>query len=55
MVQATRLSITEHTRLPWRIHKIANDFRVLDVWTLPTPGGADDFPRLVKLMRSYDA
>ena len=29
--------------------------RVLDVWTLPTPGGHDDFPRLVKLMRSYDA
>ncbi len=55
MVQATRLPITEHTRQPWRIHEIANDFRVLDVWTLPTPGGADDFPRLVKLMRSYDA
>ena len=55
MVQATRLPVTEHTRMPWRIHQIANDFRVLDVWALPTPGGADDFPRLIALMWSYDA
>ena len=26
-----------------RIHEIAKDFRVLDVWALPTPGGQDDF------------
>ena len=35
---------------PWRIHAIANDFRVEDVWALPTPGGPDDFARLVALM-----
>ena len=40
----------EHTSRPWRIHEIAKDFRVLDVWALPTPGGPDDFPQLVRLM-----
>jgi hypothetical protein len=55
MVQASRLPISEHTRMPWRIHSIANDFHVEDVWALPTPGGPDDFPRLVEVMRSFDA
>ena len=40
--------------MPWRIHAIANDFRVEDVWALPTPGGPDDFGRLVALMESFD-
>ena len=26
---------------PWRIHEIAPDFRLEDVWALPTPGGPD--------------
>lgn len=45
--RGTRLPITAHTSRPWRIHEIAPDFRVEDVWALPTPGGAADFPRLV--------
>jgi hypothetical protein len=24
------------------------------VWALPTPGGPDDFPRLLELITSYD-
>jgi hypothetical protein len=40
--------------MPWRIHAIANDFRVEDVWALATVGGPDDFPRLVSLMESFD-
>jgi len=40
--------------MPWRIHAIANDFRVEDVWALPTPGGPDDFDRLVSLMTSFE-
>lgn len=40
---------------PWRIHQIAPDFDVLDVWALPTPGGPDDFPRLLAAMRALDA
>lgn len=49
-----KLPNSAHTRLPWRIHGIARDLRVEDVWALPTPGGPDDFPRLVKLMESFD-
>src|SRR3712207_7212969 len=45
---------SEHTARPWRIHAIAHDFRVEDVWALPTPGGPGDFPRLVGLATSLD-
>ena len=49
-----RLPNSAHTSRPWRIHKLTADFRVEDVWALPTPGGPDDFPRLVQLMASGD-
>ncbi|HEY1523261.1 MAG TPA: DUF2867 domain-containing protein [Solirubrobacteraceae bacterium] len=42
-----RLPDTAHTSLPWQIHDLTPDFRLEDVWALPTPGGPDDFPRLV--------
>jgi Protein of unknown function (DUF2867) len=43
-----RLPNTAHTSQPWRIHELTRDFRLEDVWALPTPGGqADDFPRLM--------
>jgi len=42
-----RLPNSEHTSRPWRIHEIAPDFELEDVWALPTPGGPEDFPRLV--------
>ncbi|MFG2876878.1 DUF2867 domain-containing protein [Streptomyces sp. NPDC048337] len=42
-----RLPTTAHTSRPWRIHEIAGDFQVEDVWALPTPGGPDDLARLV--------
>jgi uncharacterized protein DUF2867 len=38
---------TAHTSRPWRIHELTRDFRLEDVWALPTPGGPDDFPQLV--------
>ena len=47
-----RLPNTAHTSRPWRIHELTRDFRLEDVWALPTPGGPDDFPRLVQLMAS---
>src|SRR5688572_8397247 len=28
-------------------HELTRDFRLEDVWALPTPGGPGDFPRLV--------
>ncbi|MEV7010244.1 DUF2867 domain-containing protein [Streptosporangium sp. NPDC051022] len=37
-----RLATTAHASRPWRIHEIAGDFTVEDVWALPTPGGPDD-------------
>jgi len=47
-----RLPVAAHTGRPWRIHALTPDFRVEDVWALPTPGGRDDFPRLVAGMAS---
>ncbi len=49
-----RLQQTAHTSRAWRIHEITPDFRVEDVWALPTPGGRDDFPRLVELAAGLD-
>jgi hypothetical protein len=49
-----RLPDSAHTSRPWRIHEIAPDFRVEDVWALATPGGWDDFPRLVQGFASGD-
>ena len=42
-----RVPVTEFTEQPWRIHQITRDFEIEDVWRLPTPGGPDDFPKLV--------
>lgn len=49
-----RLPDAAHTSRPWRIHDVVPDFRLEDVWALPTPGGADDFPRLVELATDLD-
>ena len=49
-----RLPHSAHTSRPWRIHEIVPDFELEDVWALPTPGGPDDFPRLVGLATSLD-
>jgi hypothetical protein len=51
---AMRIPASAHTSRPWRIHEIAADFTVLDVWALPTPGDPDDFPRLVALFATID-
>ena len=49
-----RLPSTAHTSRPWRIHELIPDFRLEDVWALPTPGGPDDFHRLVAGIASGD-
>lgn len=49
-----RLPASAHTSRPWRIHELTPDFRLEDVWALPTPGGADDFPRLVEVATLLD-
>lgn len=50
-----RLPNTAHTTRPWRIHDIAADFHLEDVWALDTPGGPEDFERLVRQFASGDA
>ncbi|MCP2339445.1 DUF2867 domain-containing protein [Actinomadura rupiterrae] len=43
-----RLPLEAHTDRPWRIHEIAPDFLVEDVWSYRTPGaGPDDFPQMI--------
>ncbi len=49
-----RLPTTAHTSRPWRIHELTVGFQLEDVWALPTPGGPDDFPRLVELIAAGD-
>jgi hypothetical protein len=49
-----RLPNTAHTSRQWRIHELTRDFRLEDVWALPTPGGPDDFPRLVQQFVAAD-
>ncbi len=49
-----RLPNSAHSSRPWRIHELTRDFRLEDVWALPTAGGPDDFPRLVQLAASLD-
>jgi hypothetical protein len=49
-----KLPKSAHTSRPWRIHQIAPDFRLEDVWALPTPGGPEDFPRLVRQFAAGD-
>ncbi len=49
-----KLPNTAHTSRPWRIHEIVPDFRLEDVWALPTPGRADEFSILVEGFASAD-
>ena len=39
-----RLPDTAHTSRPWRIHELTPDFRLEDVWALPTPGRPGRLP-----------
>jgi Protein of unknown function (DUF2867) len=54
MPATARLPKSAHTSRPWRIHEIAGDFELEDVWSLPTPGGPDDFHYLVEGFTSSD-
>lgn len=49
-----RLPNSVHTERPWRIHEVVRDFHLEDVWALPTPGGRDDFARLVQETATID-
>lgn len=47
-----RLPDAAYTDRSWRIHEIASDFRLEDVWALPTPGGPDDLKRFAQQFTS---
>ena len=49
-----KLPNSAHESRPWRIHEIAGDFELEDVWALQTPGGRDDFHLLVERFASAD-
>ena len=49
-----RLPNSAHTSRPWRIHEVAGDFRVEDVWAVSTPGDRDDLALLVEGIASGD-
>ncbi|KNX37918.1 DUF2867 domain-containing protein [Luteipulveratus halotolerans] len=51
----TRLPKAAHREQPWRIHELTPDFELEDVWSLPTPGGPDDFPLLLQMNSGADA
>jgi uncharacterized protein DUF2867 len=53
MVPTTRLPNGEHVSRPWRIHEIAPDFRLEDLWEFPGRVGPDDFPRAIELLAAY--
>lgn len=49
-----RLADSAHTSWPWRIHELASDFRLEDVWKIPVTGGADDFHAVVQRLATLD-
>lgn len=49
-----RIPNAVHEAHPWRIHEIAPDFTVEDVWALPAHGDAGDFQTLLEVMVSLD-
>jgi Protein of unknown function (DUF2867) len=49
-----RLPSSAHSSQPWRIHALTRDFRLEDVWALPTAGGPGDFARLVQIVAASD-
>ncbi|MFE1595229.1 DUF2867 domain-containing protein [Nocardia sp. NPDC058705] len=51
-----RLPESAHTDQPWRIHEIAPDFDVEDIWKFRTPGaGPHDFPALLAALHAERA
>jgi hypothetical protein len=53
-ITPVKLPKSAHTSQGWRIDEIVPDFRLEDVWALPTPGGPNDFPLLVQGIASAD-
>ena len=49
----SRLPTTAHRSVPWRIHEIAPDYEIQDVWSYRAPGaGPDDFGAMLAAIRA---
>lgn len=49
-----RVPNAEFSAQHWRIHEIAPDFTVEDVWTMPMPGGGpEDFEKVLAAIKAY--
>jgi hypothetical protein len=53
-MEGKRLPNSAHAERPWRIHEIAGDFRLEDVWALPVAGSPDDFQQFVERFAAGD-
>jgi hypothetical protein len=53
-ISKMKLSKAAHTSQGWRVEEIVPDFRLEDVWALPTLGRLEDFPLLVEGIASAD-
>ena len=49
-----RLPDSAHSTQHWRIQEFTRDFRLEDVWALPTPGRRDEFGLLVRQITAGD-
>ena len=49
-----KLPDAAHASRPWRIHQLAPDFDLEDVWQLPWRGGPHDFGGLVSMIVAQD-
>lgn len=49
-----RLPNNAHTSQPWRIHELAPDFRLEDVWGLPGPVAREDFAYAIEMIAAFD-
>ena len=53
-----RIANEVHEKAAWRVHEVAKDFQLLDVWQFPLEGGGDpgaDFDALVRLLKAASA
>ncbi|HXH78850.1 DUF2867 domain-containing protein [Nocardioides sp.] len=48
------LPASAHTEQPWRLHDVARDFYLEDVWALPMRGGPDDLASIVDWFVALD-
>jgi hypothetical protein len=54
IMRPARIPLADHLARPWRVHALAPDFELLDVWRFGSRGRADDFPAFARTMAAMD-